>query len=163
MQLMSTKENSLDARYYANFAVFKSRHFKYVYVIFYGGHVNCTNIPCSKLINDAVKAFELHFCSVISNVRIQAIAATYSNALLAFDPDEILVMRKKLPSDSKLYITSSRFAGVRIRFHSGGTAQLFFSGRANFLGAKNIEHLIRMHSVILSLAKEKACAVAGKI
>ena len=84
---------------------------------------------------------------------MEAITASVIEKSLQFTPDDIPRMREILDSDSKLYITSNRFTGARIRFSYGGTAQLFFSGRVNFLGAKSTGHLTRMYQSVLMLSR----------
>ena len=147
-------DNHFHITHHANFAVIRPVGHQFVYITFYGGHVNCTGIRHPRLVANAISVFKYCFHNItLSNIKIQAIAATLYDKSLMFTPDDIPVMRKKLAPDSKLLIISSRFTGARIRFSYGGSAQLFFSGKVNFLGAKNISHLSRMNADISIFGK----------
>ena len=143
-------ESTFQVTYHANFAVLRCRDYKFVYVAFYGGHVNCTGISHHHQISTAVSVFNERFRTSPRNIKVQAIAAT-TNTHTAFTPDDILTIKSRVSSEDKLVIARDYFSGVLIRFKHGGMAQIFYSGKVNFLGVKTINQLIHMGTVIKSI------------
>ena len=136
--------------YYANFAVVRSTHTSFVYIVFYGGHVNCTGISTRAKISDAIRLFKAAFQVGSVSYRVRAIAATGDTTIL-FTPNSVQQLKQALPTSDNLFCIREFFTGVLIRFGEGGTAQIFFSGKVNFLGAKSEEHLFRMGRVVKRL------------
>jgi len=136
--------------YHANFAVLRSKHLPFVYIVFYGGHVNCTGIPNSADIDRATRLFKLAFGVKVFNCKTRAIAAT-TNTLKTITQGSITEIKRLLFGKDQLFYVRDFFTGALIRFENGGSAQIFYSGKVNFLGAKDKGHLLRMYIIIFYL------------
>ena len=120
----------------------------FVYIIFYGGHVNCTGLRYKRSIEEAIQIFKESFNVTDVSYKIQAIAAT-SDTFKTFTPDSIETLKRIIPKEDHLFTVCEFFTGILIRFGSGGSAQIFYSGKVNFLGAKSECHLKYMYSVVI--------------
>ena len=140
-------------KYYANFAVVRYFNVKPVYIIFYSGHVNCTGIGRFDFIADAIRLFKYTFRIKIASVKVKAIAAT-SRLNWSLESHGIKHILKKACDDVRISIVSNRFTGLMFRFKNGGTVQLFYSGKINFLGGRSVEHLQYMRDIVNSLAND---------
>ena len=145
---------STSVKCHANFAVVRVFPFKFVYVIFYGGHVNCTGINKLVVIDTAIYLFKCMFKCNITNFKIQAIAAT-TDFSIALTPDILVSVKPKIRNEDRLIIVRDFFSGIILKFGTGGTAQIFYSGKINFLGAKSYKHLIQMYVCVYKLLINK--------
>lgn len=143
----------LHIKYHSNFAVVRFKQFKFVYIIFYGGHVNCTGLANSEQICFAIKLFKVLFPIRIINLRIQAIAATTDTKCI-FTPKQLYLLKRRKRSNDRMLIVREFFTGILIKFAFGGTAQLFYSGKVNILGAKTLKHLILMCMSVYTLIQD---------
>jgi len=149
--------------FHANFAVLRFIHANFVYIIFYGGHVNCTGVAHSKLIPVAVSLFEGVFCCHVTSHKIQAIAAT-SNTYRCFAQKDIDKLKNAVPRGNRIFCVRDYFTGILIRFEKGGSAQLFYSGKVNFLGAKSLQQLFHMwHVVRYTLLNVRDLSTSGAV
>jgi len=96
--------------FHANFAVLRFIHANFVYIIFYGGHVNCTGVAHSKLIPVAVSLFEGVFCCHVTSHKIQAIAAT-SNTYRCFAQKDIDKLKNAVPRGNRIFCVRDYFTG----------------------------------------------------
>lgn len=124
----------------------------FVYIIFYGGHVNCTGIRNIREIFQSIQIFKSVFIQDIFSLKVQAIAGTLKTNI-SFSPKDISYLRSVIPSNICLIIVKHYFSSVIVRFDFGGTAQIFFSGKVNFLGAKTFENFKRMINITNELLK----------
>ena len=79
--------------YYANFAVVRSNHTSFVYIVFYSGHVNCMGISTRTKINDAIRLFKAAFQVGSVSYRVRAIAATGDTTIL-FTPNSVQQLKQ---------------------------------------------------------------------
>lgn len=135
-------------KYYANFAVLRCiSSFAFVYVVFYGGHVNCTGIRRRNDLKHALLLFKRYIKTNIFSLKIQAVAATCFLGSALY-PSCIKHFKAVTLNKDKVIIVRNYFSGFIIRYSQGGTAQIFYSGKVNFLGIKTKYHLDYMHGVI---------------
>ena len=138
-------------KYYANFAVVRYRQVKFVYIIFYSGHVNCTGVSNPNFIAIALKVFKQSYSIPIHSFKIKAIAAT-TKFNLKFLPEYINhILSESNNALYKLSIVSNRFTGLMFRFKIGGSVQVFYSGKTNFLGARDFSHLNYMNDFVRAI------------
>ena len=114
--------------------------------------MNCTGVNSFDSILLAVNLFRKTYETAIHNFKIKAMAAT-SNLKSLFTCEDINRILKKNTPSVKISIVSNKFIGLMFRFSSGGAAQVFCSGKINFLGARNFEHLHLMDSTIRRLVQ----------
>lgn len=138
--------------YHSNFAVIRYHDMKFVYIVFYSGHVNCTGVSNLHAIQLAVKLFKETYCIPIRSFKVKAIAAA-SNLETAISTNDIERLLTKNTSSVKISVVSNRFVGLMFRFKIGGAVQIFYSGKINFLGARNYDHLYYMSDVVNSIIK----------
>lgn len=150
--VLEQKTKPKTARFYANFAVVRYDNIKSVYIIFYSGHVNCTGVSKPSLILPAIDFFSQTFSVKVSRFRIKAIAAT-ATLKNPLEVRNILQILKTGQSEIVPSIVSNRFTGLMIRFKKGGSAQIFYSGKINYLGACNLTQLKYMNSFVKRLVK----------
>lgn len=138
--------------YHSNFAVIRYHNTKFVYIIFYSGHVNCTGIANLHSIKQAVKLFKDTYSLPIRSFKVKAIAAT-STLKTIIRHDDIEHLLNKSTHDVKISVVSNRFVGLMFRFREGGSVQIFYSGKVNFLGARDYYHLYHMNNIVNDLIK----------
>lgn len=150
--LSSQKLAPKSVEYHSNFAVIRYFNIKFVYIIFYSGHVNCTGISNLKSIPLAVNLFKETYSIPISSFKVKAIAAT-SELESLISHRHIYSLLQKSTSDIRISIVSNKFVGLMFRFKIGGSVQIFYSGKVNFLGARDLHHLKFMSDVVSTLIK----------
>ena len=143
-------KNDFTVVYHANFAVMRSIYTSLVYIVFYGGHVNCTGVAREELIQPAISIFKVAFGCCVDSYNIQAIAAT-ANTLKSFTQSNVEYLAPLVPKGDQLFYVQEYFTGILIRFGKGGSAQIFYSGKVNFLGAKSLKQLFHMYYVVTDL------------
>ena len=144
-------ENEFVIKYHSNFAVLRSINTQFVFIVFYGGHVNCTGISHPSLVLAAMRLFKSVFHAKIFSVKVQAIAAT--SAGKSFEPQDVQSIKARIPVGDSVRVIKHFFSGLLIRFKGGGSAQLFYSGRINFLGGKSVSHITCMHREVTLYTK----------
>ena len=98
---------------YANFAVVRYEQVKFVYIIFYSGHINCTGISKFGQVIDALQFFRSTYLVGVTGFKVKAIAATskISFTLKVKDISRLLKFRSKSIAAS---VVSNRFTGLML-------------------------------------------------
>ena len=144
----------LKVNYHANFAVVRYKNVKFVYIIFYSGHINCTGIASIELVNLAVHLFKRSYITSISSFKVKAIAATakLDRGLTPVELDKLVHISS---CEVRISLPNNKFAGLMLRFQGGGSAQVFYSGKVNFLGARSLSHLKFMCNFVVAIITKK--------
>ena len=130
--LVAKKENS--------FYVLKS---KFVYTIFYSGHVNCTKIPEPSKVSEAffhlfhLLKLECPFSKVLKAVKIDNLVASGRISKYISPANFAIFLQEK---GEKVHYNPQRFPGACLKLEKG--CMLFFrSGKLVFAGLKTIQDL----------------------